>query len=67
MRTQNEFSGDQKLLDVIRDQFGGKVTVFAPLHEMIYPKKDGAFRERLFQKWEFFMPGTKPFPSDADI
>lgn len=62
-----EIGSNQPLLDAICKQFGKKARVYAPLHEMVYRKKGGILTEILFQKWEFEMPGKKPFPADAEL
>ena len=62
-----EIGTNQALLDAIHAQFGGRAKVYAPVHEMVYRKKNGILLEVLFQKWQFDMPGKKPFPPDAQL
>ena len=62
-----ELGGNRRLLDGIRDQFGGRARVYAPLHEMVYRKRGGSVTELLFQKWELELPGKKSFPADPDL
>ena len=62
-----ELGNDVKLLNAIRDKFGGLATVFAPKFTNTYRREDSVVRDRLFQSWVFSLPGQQDFPPAAQI
>ena len=62
-----EIGNDTALLDAIKDKFGGRATVFAPRHEMVYRNEKGILRERLFQIWRVSVPGRSSSITNAKL
>jgi hypothetical protein len=53
---------DVKLLNAIRDKFGGLATVYAPKFENEYRVEGKVTRDRLLDSWSLFLPGNVPVP-----
>jgi hypothetical protein len=57
----------QRLLDAIREEFGGRAAVFGPKHSLAYRQERDGWRERLFQYWSLQRPGRGGFPPEDEL